>query len=92
MTPTLDLQSISVGAVAVYIVARDVVPYLIRRRNGKNGTGREGSTHQMVRDLHTWHDQRDEDGVPVWYVRKSLERSIDNLTVAIKELAERNGS
>ena len=32
-----------------------------------------------VRDLHIWHDRQDKDGVPVWYVRSSLEGAINSL-------------
>ena len=28
------------------------------------------------RDLWIWHNEKDDDGVPRWYVRKSLEESI----------------
>ncbi len=37
--------------------------------------------YQQLKDLHVWHNKFDEDGVPVWYVRKGLE-------TAIKELAQ----
>jgi len=46
------------------------------------------------RDLWNWHNERDEDGVPRWYVRKSLEESIKSqgditteLTKAVDRLA-----
>lgn len=34
---------------------------------------------RQVHELHTWHNKEDDDGVKVWYVRSSLERSIDRL-------------
>lgn len=34
---------------------------------------------EKVDDLHDWHDKRDADGVPLWYVRRSLEDSIKTL-------------
>ncbi len=36
-------------------------------------------------DLRTWHDVRDSDNVPVWYVRKSLEKSMDSLAKRIEQ-------
>lgn len=33
----------------------------------------------MTRQLHKMHDKCDEDGVPVWYVRRSLEQAIGRL-------------
>ena len=46
------------------------------------------------RDLWGWHNERDDDGVPRWYVRKSLEESVKRqgditteLTKAVDRLA-----
>lgn len=44
-----------------------------------------GQTAGLLRDLHTWHDQRDEDGVPVWY-GSSLKRSLERLSDAVEKL------
>ncbi len=41
-----------------------------------------------VTDLHKWHDRQDADGVPVWYVRSSLEESVGELAKAIEQLAK----
>jgi len=35
---------------------------------------------QQTDELHKLHSIKDEDGVPVWYVRKSLEKAINNLS------------
>jgi len=32
-----------------------------------------------VKDLHIWHSKEDEDGVKIWYVRKTLESAIERL-------------
>jgi len=58
---------------------------------------REDSYFEMynkVNVLHKWHDKTDEDGVPVWYVRRSLEdaiiklgESIDNQTKVFTKLS-----
>jgi len=34
---------------------------------------------RQVCDLYNWHDKEDEDGVKVWYVRRSLEEAIKQL-------------
>ncbi len=34
---------------------------------------------KQIDDLHTWHNVSGEDGVKVWYVRKSLEEAIVKL-------------
>lgn len=46
--------------------------------------------HLMARqldDLHAWHSVKDDEGVRIWYVRKSLETAIGKLSENIgKEL------
>jgi hypothetical protein len=32
-----------------------------------------------IDDLHAWHSREDEDGVKVWYVRKTLETAMEKL-------------
>lgn len=34
---------------------------------------------QETHELHSWHNQRDTDGVFIWYVRRSLEDAINKL-------------
>lgn len=43
---------------------------------------------EQTDDLHKLHDQRDEDGVPLVYVRKSLERALDRMTGAVDRQTE----
>lgn len=42
----------------------------------------------QVKQLYDWHDRMDDDGVPVWYVRKSLENAIAELVVAINKQSQ----
>jgi len=44
-----------------------------------------------ITDLWDWHNLRDEDGVPVWYVRKSLEEAIRMQAESMSKLAENIG-
>lgn len=34
---------------------------------------------RQVQDLWTWHNKEDDEGVKIWYVRKSLEEAITKL-------------
>ena len=34
---------------------------------------------RQVNDLWVWHNKEDDDGVKVWYVRRSLENAIEKL-------------
>lgn len=47
-----------------------------------------GDAFEKVKELHDWHDRRDADGVPVWYVRKSLEDIIKQNADAVTMLAQ----
>jgi hypothetical protein len=43
---------------------------------------------KQVDELYKWHDQRDTDGVPVWYMRKSLETAILQLSENLAKQTE----
>ena len=40
------------------------------------------------RDLWIWHNEKDDDGVPRWYVRKSLEENIKRQNEILSELTK----
>jgi len=41
-----------------------------------------------LEELHEWHNNKDEDGVFTWYIRKSLERSLSDLADAVQIMAQ----
>ena len=41
---------------------------------------------RKTQDLHDWHAVKDSDGVPLWYVRRSLEESISKLEDSVGSL------
>jgi hypothetical protein len=41
---------------------------------------------KKLEDLWTWHNVRDQDGVPVWYVKRSFEESLDLMEKSITNL------
>lgn len=43
---------------------------------------------QMNRTMFDWHDKNDEDGVKIWYVRRSLEEALHENVRAINILAK----
>lgn len=45
---------------------------------------------EQIKDLWQWHNQTDQDGVKVWYVRKSLEEAL-NRNADSTEILARNG-
>ena len=42
----------------------------------------------QMRQMYEWHNKTDEDGVPVWYVRRSLEEAIAGLNQSLGKLSE----
>ena len=103
------ILQLGVGGVFALLVIRTVFDFLSKQREKKsNGNGSSISAAAMndmftlnrsilsfVEDLHKWHDVKDEDQVPVWYVRKSLERligelgkSVNGMTRAIEDQTE----
>lgn len=43
----------------------------------------------LVKDLWDWHSVKDADGLPIWYVKRSLEERISTLSDTMKADAER---
>jgi hypothetical protein len=94
---------LGVGGVFALLVIRTVLDFLSKQREKKsNGNGNGGisssavndmfainrSILSFVEDLHKWHDVKDEDQVPVWYVRKSLERLIGELSKSVNRMTK----
>jgi hypothetical protein len=44
--------------------------------------------NQMNKTMYDWHDKNDEDGVKIWYVRRSLEEALHENVKAINILAK----
>lgn len=63
------------------LVLREVFAFLRSRSPDRNGN----LLARQVADLWEWHNRSDEEGVKVWYVRKSLERSIHRLASNVEQ-------
>ena len=78
-----DLVNLGAGGAFVYLVLREVFAFLKHRQ--PNGLDKKvENIVELTEDLHKWHDKEDADGVKVWYVRASLERSIEELNETIE--------
>jgi hypothetical protein len=80
------LTQLGVGGILVVLVLREVFNFLAKR-NGEKGDAHPHECvecRKMVEQLFKMHDKTDEDGVYVWYVRKSLEAAISKLGDAIE--------
>lgn len=73
------------GAAAV-ILAIWISREIMAKKSQKNGVKHSPQSQQnfdnlchQVRELYKMHDQKDNDGVYIWYVRRSLEDAINKL-------------
>jgi len=85
------LLELGVGFIAALMVIREVLGFLEKKKNGSGGhnfimnehvndvKGTVSAIKDKVDDLHEWHNKTDADGIPLWYVRRSLEESIRDL-------------
>lgn len=85
------ILELGVGLIAALMVIREVLNFLDRKRSsegepdsliGEHVSDVRGSVTAIkdkVDDLYEWHNKTDADGVPLWYVRRSLEESIKDL-------------
>ena len=52
-------------------------------------TGAVPPSHlKMLEDLHSWHNMRDADGVPVWYIKQDLRTAAQQNLVILHKLEE----
>lgn len=91
------ISQLGIGGIIVYLFMKEMFTYLKsrdeRKKNGSAGTliptdifSILRDIQAMSRDLHHWHNAKDEDQVFVWYVRKSLERQIEKLATAVDKM------
>lgn len=85
------ILELGVGLIAALMVIREVLNFLDKKRGNPDDGGAVMSEHvsdvkgsvtaikDKVDDLYEWHNKTDADGVPLWYVRRSLEQSIKDL-------------
>lgn len=92
MATPVPLTEIGVGGIFALMVLREVLPAL-KSKNGVSKSSHGVLTREdrdalmrQVSDLHDWHSERDEDGRMKWYIPKSLERSIQELSKTIDGL------
>ncbi len=79
---TFDIQTLAVAGILVVLLADKVLAVL-------KGQGVDlRRIARQIDDLHKWHDVRDEDGVPVWHLKRSMFSAIERLTRAVEKSNE----
>jgi len=86
MQPDLTI----IGAMlAIMLALTEAIKLLIKKttekRNGNNGSDTH-AVYALIRrmseestELYKWHSKTDENGTPIWYMKKSIEKSIVDL-------------
>jgi len=91
------IAQVGVGGIFAVLVIREVLNFLTKRNGADKDKGGKldrvilAALQEMkpkLDELHKWHDQRDQDGVPVWYIRRSLEEAVDKLAESQQMLSD----
>ncbi len=78
----IDITEAGIGAIVALMILREVFSFLTSKKDIRPDIL---IMQRKIDELYDWHDQTDADGVKVWYIRKSLEESVDGLQETIKE-------
>ncbi|HUW47260.1 MAG TPA: hypothetical protein VMW36_00765 [Patescibacteria group bacterium] len=93
------MDQVTLGAVVLLFVAAALKSLFdwIKQKNLQNTEERLSVIEKTVIhidtkvvELHKWHDIQDSDGVPIWYVRKSLEEIIRQNGEAVQALSQQS--
>ena len=74
-----QLLQVGAGGLFALLVIREVFSFLKERVRCSGNTMLEHMAKQ-IHEMHEWHAVTDEDGVKVWYVRRSLENALEKLS------------
>jgi hypothetical protein len=82
------LTQVGVGGLFAYVIIKEVLSFLSKHREPKvtpvlTKASWDKTSYQLQR-LYDWHNIMDQDGVPVWYVRQSLEDAIGKLSTNLE--------
>jgi hypothetical protein len=87
---------LGIGGLFAILVIKIVFDFLLRKKNCRVTADACIECREMVARLYEMHNRKDNDGVYVWYVRRSLEEAIvklgeniDKQTVVFERLVMR---
>lgn len=92
-------MQVGIGGTLAVVVIREVFNFvkpLFHKKTAEpiGGAGREAtgalteSHRKMIEDLHAWHNMRDADGVPVWYIKQDLRGAVQQNIAILHKLDE----
>jgi hypothetical protein len=77
-------------------ILKTVAPLLSPKKNG-NGKGQPDlgklqsqidRIAKQVEEMHSWHNCKDDDGVFLWYTRRSMYEVLDKLVAILQEIRQ----
>lgn len=74
-----QLLQVGAGGMFALFVLREVFSFLKERMRTQNNSQLDLIARE-VHEMYEWHAVTDEDGVKVWYVRRSLENALEKLS------------
>lgn len=80
----LDVTQIGVVGLFIMVVLREVFNFVGRNKRNCFDYAR---IERQIAELHEWHAKTDDEGVKIWYVRRSLETAINKLATNIETMA-----
>ena len=80
MEAIAEVAAPSVAVVALVVVILDRVFTFVKHQRGNGSDALISQIAVQTAELHTWHAREDEEGVKIWYVRRSLEKAVLELS------------
>lgn len=68
-------------------VLKKMIPALAK--NGTSAAGYLASDRERDNKLYSLHNQNDEDGTPIWYVPRSMEKTLDRMLDELREINQK---
>lgn len=79
-----EYEGLIVSIVLILFIVKEVVNIMQIKKQLNRIEQNQAKTLAHTEALYNWHNKTDEDGVPVWYVRRSLESAIERLAENIQ--------
>ena len=86
----MEIAGFGTGAMVSLLMLKEASSFFKERKNGKDHQNHQynlveklDELSRQMENLYDWHNVRDQDGVPVWYFKRSLEDTLDKLSDSI---------
>jgi hypothetical protein len=97
ITPANAGTSYAIIAILLTVLAQIVMQILstFKSKETTSNNGLASEQNVMLKDLHKWvgklyewHDVKDEDGLPVWYVNRTLRKTVEETSETMSDIKD----